>query len=244
MNCCCVNIITMLNSQYLNHSHVMRWHQHNYFADPQWDPFVEQYREHLDRLDQLVIDTGSRVEGSLIYHHHQQQLGVPWPEFVGKRRFVAMAALGHKSVLEIGFNAGHSALIMLTANPQLKFVAVDIGWHAYAIPCFNYLHSVFGDRIEFIHSDSLQAWPFLMDRDFDLVHIDGNHEPTHLEVDLVNAMTMTRRGTRILVDDVNVPYLKSVVDFYRVRGDLIPLGDPQGQLPPPEQGYYLNNRGR
>jgi hypothetical protein len=227
----------MLKSDYLRVSHKMRWHQHNYFADPTWDPFLDQYRSHLLELDRIVQDTGSNLEGNVMYLHNDPTYGTPDPRFLHKRRFLAMAAQTSKHTLEIGFNAGHSALIMLTANPDLKLTAVDIGWHPYTIPCFNYLQSHFGDRIRFIHSDSLQAWPMLVGESFDFVHIDGNHEPTHLEVDLINVLTYTERGTRVLVDDINVPYLKSVVDLWRLQGWITPQGDPG-----PDQGFYLNNR--
>jgi len=227
----------MLNSQYLQVSHKMRWHQLNYFGDPKWDPFLDQYQQHLAELDRIVQASEEPLEGNVMYLHHQPTYGTPHSDFLVKRRFLAQAALTSQHLLEIGFNAGHSALIMLTANPRLRITAADIGWHSYTIPCYNYLASVFGDRIDFIHSDSLQMWPLICTRSFDFVHIDGCHEPTHLEVDLVNVLHYTARGTRILVDDVNVAYLRTAVDFWRYRGWLTPQGDPSES-----QGFYLNNR--
>lgn len=231
----------MLKSTYVPYSHTMQWQQHNYFADPKWDPFAEQYRDQLAALDRIVLGYTDRIEGNLIYQHNETQLGQAFPGYLAKRQFIAMCALAHQHVLEIGFNAGHSALIMLTANPRLKFTAVDIGLHPYCIPCFDYLKTQFSDRIEFIHSDSARAWPMIqgLGYQYDFVHIDGSHEPTDLAVDLVNAMTHTVKGTRILVDDVNVPYLKTVVDFYRIQGRLIPLGD--GNFPGDTQALYINN---
>jgi predicted O-methyltransferase YrrM len=58
------------------------------------------------------------------------------------------------TILEIGFNAGHSAACFLMANPNVKILCIDINTSSYTLPCFRYLKSIFNDRIYFIESNS------------------------------------------------------------------------------------------
>jgi len=46
-------------------------------------------------------------------------------------------------ICEIGFNAGHSAMVMLLGREikQLEFTIFDIGRHSYTKPCYDYIQS-------------------------------------------------------------------------------------------------------
>lgn len=77
------------------------------------------------------------------------------------------------NVLEIGTYMGHSLLIMLLSNPNIKITCIDIN-NEYTLPAVTILNKYFNNAIHFIHSDSLVALKTL-DQKFDFFHIDGSH---------------------------------------------------------------------
>ena len=59
-----------------------------------------------------------------------------------------------KNVLEIGFNAGHSADFMLSQRDDISVTSVDIAKHQYTVPCANFLSEKYPDRLKFMIGDS------------------------------------------------------------------------------------------
>lgn len=92
-----------------------------------------------------------------------------------KQKLLYEVAKTCDSVLEIGTYIGHSALIMLLANPKLKLTTVDIMNHL-SLPATETLKKYFPEaEINFIHGNSLEVIPTLNDK-YDMFHIDGNHD--------------------------------------------------------------------
>jgi len=83
-----------------------------------------------------------------------------------------------ENVLEIGTYMGHSLLIMLLSNPQLKITCIDIN-DRFTLPAVNILNKYFNNVITFIHSDSLTALKKI-NQNFDFFHIDGYHENNYI----------------------------------------------------------------
>ena len=83
------------------------------------------------------------ISGSLLWRTLCRFYTIPWPHFLAfwlENPYMKIFANPNKfielcgprptdKILEIGFNAGHSALIMLLSNPNAKIVAFDIGSH-------------------------------------------------------------------------------------------------------------------
>ena len=214
------------------------------FTDPTFDPFVETYGPHLERLNAIVRSTGAPLEGGVFYKNLETDLSALSPGYLNKRRGLALAALQFSSVQEIGFNAGHSALLLLSANPSLRLTSIDICRHKYTMPCFHYLKSVFGDRIDLIEANSLVAFPILKraGRDCDLFIIDGGHGVDVAEVDLYNVLQFGKRGSIILFDDSDMPELRVLLDMYLITGELISISDQLGLLKNTNQMFFINNR--
>jgi len=80
-------------------------------------------------------------------------------------------------ILEIGFGAGHSASVFLAANPFATVTCVDNCSKAYTRPNFEYLKSIFGERLNLLECESRELSEKL-DRSFlkkfDCIHIDGS----------------------------------------------------------------------
>ena len=138
------------------------------------EPLFSQYKHNLETLNKIINDVGEPLEGNIFYEHldpHRTQL---IEKFFPKRAALAMFAMSHDNIIEIGFNSGFSALLMLTANPNLKLTSVDICHHKYTLPCFEYLKSIFGDRIELA-----RAYAKALARDSDTLGLLG---PRELEI--------------------------------------------------------------
>lgn len=209
----------------------------NHIVDPEHEPFIEVYSAHLNELNAIIEKSGEEFKGSVFYNNRtsdfSQQL---FPGYREKRRTLALLANAFLSICEIGFNPGHSALLLLSSNPDLKLVSIDIGFHSSTLPCYEYLKSIFRDRINLILSNSLTAFPLLHNKFdyFDCYLIDGAHGLETAEADLLNCISYTPRGTKILFDDADwkppLPPLHAMISIYIAKGLLMPLLDPQGYL--------------
>jgi hypothetical protein len=119
-------------------------------------------------------------------------------------------ASAKSSVLEIGFNAGHSAALMLAANPSLTYKGIDICEHGYSKPCFEVLARHFPGRVAFYPGDSTKVYPANAAdfADCDLVHVDGGHTLALFRADMTNALKLpyTAVDRHILVDDTEDAY--------------------------------------
>jgi hypothetical protein len=109
------------------------------------------------------------------------------------------------NVLEIGTYMGHSLLIMLLSNPELKITCVDIS-SEFTLPAVTVLNKYFKNAIKFIHSDSVSALKILetLDQKFDFFHIDGEHDNNYIENEFVLLKKLNNRldnTLRIIFDD-------------------------------------------
>lgn len=127
-----------------------------------------------------------------------------------------------KSVLEIGFNSGFSALLMLISNPNMKITCIDIAEHEYTIPCFIKLRETFGDRINILIGDSAQALQTLINK-YDLIHIDGGHTINVAEKDIINSYKLSKHGTIMIMDDYDFTLLNKLWNNYIRVLNLKPL---------------------
>ncbi|MDV2984149.1 UNVERIFIED_CONTAM: class I SAM-dependent methyltransferase [Methylobacteriaceae bacterium AG10] len=193
--------------------------------DPNWDPFYDEIKQHVDKLNEIAFSFGDTIEGSIFNMDNatRDMTEVPEPKMLVKRRNYVFYVHQGRKMLEVGFNAGHSALLALTSNLNLQYVAVDLGNHPYSQPCFEYLKSLFGDRISMIVGNSLEVLPkipYLMydNADFDLWHIDGGHSYDVAEADLCNVLNMAKPGQTILFDDTSAHYIRGMIDSFIVRG--------------------------
>jgi hypothetical protein len=130
-----------------------------------------------------------------------------------------------KNVLEIGTYMGHSLLIMLLSNPNLKITCIDIS-DEFTLPAVNILNKHFNNAIRFIKSDSLSALSTLEEK-FDFFHIDGNHDNDYIsnEFNLVKKLNdRTDNILRVLFDDqLCLPILQQEIEkHYKVLKKIIP----------------------
>jgi hypothetical protein len=123
------------------------------------------------------------------------------------------------TVLEIGTYMGHSLLIMLLANPNLKITCIDIS-EEYTLPSVTVLNKYFNNAITFIKNDSIS---FLQstDQTFDFFHVDGHHENEYIRNEFNLIKTKNNRSDNILQiifddQDCLVPLQQDILNNYNV----------------------------
>lgn len=182
------------------------------------------YKGIFNALDDIVRASGQEtVEGSIFFYGNKDMTYNS--VFLHKQMNLFEIAKNASMILEIGFNAGHSAALMLLANPLSKLVIVDIAEHAYAKQCFRFLQSVFGDeRLMFIEGDSREKLIELPINDiYDVIHIDGGHTEDILKSDIDNCRRYSDKKTKLIIDDINIPSIKQVIDKYINEERIHPL---------------------
>ena len=127
----------------------------------------------------------------------------------------------NKQVMEIGFNAGFSAALILFSNPDVHLTCVDLGFHRYVLPCYQKMKETFGDRIEMIIGDSTLTLPFLMNKQYDLIHIDGGHTHEVALSDVQNSYRLSKNETILIMDDYDYPHLRTLWDEFVISNNLI-----------------------
>jgi len=116
-------------------------------------------------------------------------------------------------VMEIGFDAGFSAVLMLLTNPTIKLTCIDIGEHPYTLPCYEKIKETFGDRITLLIGDSNIVLPQLS-QTFDVIHIDGHRVYHVAENDIINSCKLSRVGTVLIMNGYNLPWIHHLWNIY------------------------------
>ena len=126
--------------------------------------------------------TASAAEETLMRRKRQCLLASLAMALPSRATAAAARGGGGGRVAEIGFNAGHSAAMMLAtfASPPVSIVSFDICRHGYTVPAYEQLRDTFGvARLRLVCGDSLESVPRFVDDGggarFDAVLIDGGH---------------------------------------------------------------------
>jgi len=187
------------------------------------------YQDTCDALSESAMALSSKeIEGNL------------WLQGGGEREaFLAALVAADASAaaswiyFEIGFNAGHSAAMVLSAFPRANIRSFDLCSHVYAIPNYELLRAKFkdlggADRISLICGDSRQTLPqvitSLSDEDkADVIRVDGGHSFDVASSDLLNARRLAKRGALVLLDDCECIEVQAAWDFVVALGFIEPL---------------------
>ena len=117
-----------------------------------------------------------------------------------------------KNILEVGFNAGHSVLLYLYANPNISIRTFDICSHSYTELCANYIQHMPGVDMVLIKGDSQVTLPeYNENMLFDLIHIDGGHGVDIAKADLINCKKFSNKNTLIIFDDAQDTQLSNLL---------------------------------
>ena len=164
----------------------------------------EKNKIHFNNIKNIVSIYTDKPEGNCFWYHNSFEEA---EEFSTKQFNIYYLGSISNNIMEIGFNAGHSCLLMLLANPNSNITVFDICMHDYTLPCFEYINKYFPNRIELIKGNSLETVLDYKIKKFDLIHIDGYHEPNHVRQDIINSRKLSKPNGIVILDDDNLPYL-------------------------------------
>jgi hypothetical protein len=198
--------------------------------------YEPEFLELLRGLNERVASAREPIEGSLCYWNMTppealaDALPIDELNHVCKRINFSRAASKASTFLEIGLNAGHSALLALYTNERVHFYAVDICSHTYAAAAADFLKSTFNHRFHFLPGDSREILPMLaIDRPslkFDALHIDGSHDAGIMYADVSNAIRIAQPDALFIFDDLQAEHLYAVFERFVSLGLFnTPVGD-------------------
>jgi predicted O-methyltransferase YrrM len=171
---------------------------------------------HADRLTEITKSIGDILEGNYFTNH---QTTIRNEELILKRINLLEVARHGKKILELGFNAGHSALLfVLGCEPDAEVDFFDIGFHAYVRPCFNYIQSISPVKTSLTLANSLHHLPKLVLKEgqqnvYDIIHMDGGHSRECVVNDLLLLYMLLKPGGILIVDDADGFILEEVSLF-------------------------------
>jgi hypothetical protein len=173
----------------------------------------------VDKLVPIIAEIGESLEGCFFSDHLSNTItNHRIDNAIGVCNILINKSI--TNVLEIGFNAGFSSLLMLLINPHINLTCVDICEHQYTMPCFNFIKSIFPNRINLIKGSSEFVLPELIKQGnkYDMIHIDGGHSNRIFFYDTQNSIKLINKNGILLVDDYDFHYIKVIwnlfVDYY------------------------------
>ena len=123
------------------------------------------------------------------------------------RDLIRLTTTPNINIMEIGFNAGHSAELFLKNNPSATLTSFDLGIHSYVPVAKSYIDSTYSNRHLLFLGDSRVSVPeFVKDYPkmvFDVIFIDGGHDYEISSADIENCRRLANKDTIVIMDDTS-----------------------------------------
>ena len=170
-----------------------------------WEEYIEK------NLFNLINDP---LEGNFYSSHLMK---IKNSEMIPKQENIIsfIESFKPKNILEIGFNAGFSTLLMKIIDPEINMTCIDINIHSYVIPCYDQICKDY-KNIKLILQNSTIALPELIEMKlkFDVIHIDGDHNVKQAEQDLNFCLSLCSSKSVIIIDDTNLKNINELCEKY------------------------------
>jgi len=118
---------------------------------------------------------------------------------------LSLLAKEAKTIMEIGFNAGHSSELFLSLNSEVTVVSFDLGLYDSVLVGKEYIDSKYpGSHILILGDSTLTVPKYIKenpDMKFDFIFIDGGHEYNIVKADLDNCKSLAHSNTIVAIDD-------------------------------------------
>jgi ADP-heptose:LPS heptosyltransferase/predicted O-methyltransferase YrrM/Tfp pilus assembly protein PilF len=152
-----------------------------------------------DAITNMTVETFLNSKGFYAFEGHTQLC----PQKVID--LINLTNKPHINIMEIGFNAGHSAEIFLQNNKNLTLTSFDLGGHTYVSTAKEYIDATYPNRHTLILGDSRKTIPYYLknnkDVKFDFIFIDGGHEYEIAKTDIENCFHLAHKDTIVALDD-------------------------------------------
>jgi len=190
-----------------------------------YDSYKSNKQAYLDDIQKIILAKKGFIEGNAFYIDGTNEL---LPELYTKQvNLFWCGKQAEKRICEIGFNAGHSTMLMLLGREKsaLDFTIFDIGHHSYTKHCLEYIRSKFTKvNFEYIEGDSTLTMPIWIRENnkytglYDVVHVDGGHTENCILNDMKHADILVKLNGIIIIDDTNHSQINKYVDVYLETG--------------------------
>lgn len=185
------------------------------------DIIKQDVKDHIANIADILDRIGERVEGNLICDITSDNL----TDAANESKIYNLLKLSENKskICEIGVNAGHSLLLMVSANPEAEYLIFDLNGHSYTKPCVEYIKNAYpSTKITEIYGDSNVTLKQYIESNelhtFDLIHIDGGHETETVENDFTHTQELLTKDGIVIFDDYNFGNIKTVIDKYVDEG--------------------------
>jgi hypothetical protein len=198
--------------------------------------YTDKINSVVDNLEVIVKRSGSKLEGNLFYKCQldpNNNGDLIKSNDTNKQINLLNIGIEAKSkICEIGFNAGHSMLLLLigNTNPSIECSIFDINHHKYTFPCLEYIASIFPSvKFNYITGDSAVTLPNYISNNagvvgtYDVVHVDGGHYEQLVKQDIYNADMLLSVNGVMIVDDTDISFINNEVDKLLSSGVYIEL---------------------
>lgn len=191
----------------------------------EYDSLSSERQNYLNDLEKIITEKNTYFEGNSFYYDNSLHL---YPALYAKQQNLFWC--GKQAVTricEIGFNAGHSTMLMLLGREKtpLDFTIFDIGHHVYTKPCVEYIQSKFQHvAFEYIEGNSIITMPKWISENkeltgvYDVVHVDGGHSEECISNDMKNTDILVKVNGIVIIDDTNSVFINKYVDIYLATG--------------------------
>ena len=170
-----------------------------------WEEYIEK------NLLNLINDP---LEGNFYSSH---LIKIKNSEMIPKQKNIIsfIESFKPKKILEIGFNAGFSTLLMKIIDPEINMTCIDINSHSYVIPSYNQICKDY-KNIKLILQNSTIALPELIEMKlkFDVIHIDGSHAEKQVEKDFNFCLNLCNSKSVVIIDDTNLQNINELCEKY------------------------------
>ena len=181
------------------------------------DIIKPEVKNHILNIAVILNNLGERVEGNLICDITADN----FTDHVNESKIYNLLKLaeGKSKICEIGINAGHSLLLMVSVNPNAEYLLFDLGYHSYTKPCVEYIKNAYPSaKITEVYGDSnLTLRDYVKNNklnEYDMIHIDGGHETSTVVNDFIYTQFLLKEDGIIIFDDYNYGNIKNVIDYY------------------------------
>jgi len=200
------------------------------FIKIEYESKNDEKQIHLENLKNIIIKSNVPFEGNCFYYHETLNI---FPELYSKQlNLFWCGKQAVENICEIGFNAGHSTMLMLLGrtNTPINFTIFDIGHHIYTKPSFEYIKSKFSYvNFEYVEGDSTITIPEWINNNselmykYDVVHVDGGHSEHCISNDMKNTDLLVKKNGIIIIDDTQGVTINKYVDLYISTGNYVEM---------------------
>lgn len=180
------------------------------------DIINDNVKKQMFDIAEILNKIGERVEGNLICDVTSDNL----IDDINRSKIQNLLKLSENksNICEIGVNAGHSLLLMVSINPSADYLIFDLGGHSYTRPCVEYIKSQYpSTKITEVYGDTkitLRNYLAKNKVKFDMIHVDGGHDTHTVVNDFIYTEKLLKSKGVVVFDDYNYGNIKEVVDFY------------------------------